>query len=409
MKYRVAQCLDRFVCVGAECEDTCCKGWRIGIDRESYEAYRKEKGAFGRRLFWGIDHKNRCFKLKGRACAFLNSQGFCDIYKEMGREGMCRECRDYPRHVEDYGNLKEAMLCLSCPEAARVIVRDESQGAGREWERGERRKGREEQGRGGEISGRQEESRELLEALEEVRDTLSALLRNRPVSFGQRLAMALAFCHDFQRRWNMAWEAGCKGNSKKSGLRGVREASGQLSERYLAEEAAERFARRILPFWGHEAERMIRMGAWMRLTEGMEPVLAGWDKIVGQMCRELYHEKGIKEYERLRREFEEKAVSLEREWENLALYFVNTYVLGAFYDGDVYGKAKLAVFSVMMIRERCLFLYGREGKADERALVKAACRYSRQVENSDRNLEFLEKELRENRLFSLEGMMAAVI
>ena len=132
MKYRVQRSLKEFACLGAECRDTCCKGWRIGIDRESYRLYQGVKGEFGRRLFFGIDHKRRCFHLKGQACAFLNQEGFCDIYKELGREGMCRECREYPRHREDYGDLQEWTLSLSCPEAARVILRDREQGTWRE-------------------------------------------------------------------------------------------------------------------------------------------------------------------------------------------------------------------------------------------------------------------------------------
>ncbi len=50
MEYGIQKCLDGFICIGAECEDTCCKGWKIGIDKDSYRAYRREKGAFGYRL-----------------------------------------------------------------------------------------------------------------------------------------------------------------------------------------------------------------------------------------------------------------------------------------------------------------------------------------------------------------------
>jgi len=31
---------ERFRCIGSACEDTCCKGWGIPIDREAYEKYR---------------------------------------------------------------------------------------------------------------------------------------------------------------------------------------------------------------------------------------------------------------------------------------------------------------------------------------------------------------------------------
>ncbi len=395
MEYGIQKCLDGFICIGAECEDTCCKGWKIGIDKDSYRAYRREKGAFGYRLFWGIDHRNRCFRLKGSACVFLNREGFCDIYKEMGRKGMCRECREYPRHVEDYGVRREAMLSLSCPEAARVILGDEEQGAWKTWIRGKNQ----EDGKG--------EERELLEALGEIRKAMVCLIKDRSVEWGQRVAMVLALCHDFQNHWNEEQERDCKECCACKGKGAIWWAK-KISKRYLKRGAAERFAKRHYAFEGKPAERMIRIGAWMRLMEGMEPVLPGWGEKLRQMCRELYHDLDVGEYEAQRKKFEEKARLPEREWENLAIYFVNTYVLGAMYDGDVYGKGRLTVFSLTVIREWCLFLYGRRGRCSREELVKAAYEYSRQVENSDKNLEFLEGQFEKNRLFGLKEMMAVL-
>ena len=40
--------------------------------------------------------------------------------------------------------------------------------------------------------------------------------------------------------------------------------------------------------------------------------------------------------------------------------------------------------------------------------MKAAYEYSRQVENSDKNLEFLEGQFEKNRLFGLKEMMAVL-
>ncbi len=63
MKYRIQKIFDRFVCQGADCEATCCEGWKIEIDRESYEAYKKIRGKLGLLLLLGIDPKTRCFRM----------------------------------------------------------------------------------------------------------------------------------------------------------------------------------------------------------------------------------------------------------------------------------------------------------------------------------------------------------
>ena len=33
----------RFSCIGPECEDTCCAGWNVSIDKKTFNAYRQSK------------------------------------------------------------------------------------------------------------------------------------------------------------------------------------------------------------------------------------------------------------------------------------------------------------------------------------------------------------------------------
>lgn len=37
---------DEFACVGGDCKDTCCAGWTIGIDDETYKKYQQITGEF---------------------------------------------------------------------------------------------------------------------------------------------------------------------------------------------------------------------------------------------------------------------------------------------------------------------------------------------------------------------------
>ena len=32
---------ERFSCIGSECEDTCCAGWRVTIDKKTFKTYKQ--------------------------------------------------------------------------------------------------------------------------------------------------------------------------------------------------------------------------------------------------------------------------------------------------------------------------------------------------------------------------------
>ena len=190
------------------------------------------------------------------------------------------------------------------------------------------------------------------------------------------------------------------------GGRAFQTVSGSGSARKISQKNAE-VKRGQKRFFSQKTQvgRAENPAGWLRQMGPMEPVLEGWKKTLDEMCTVLYHEWDWDTYHRFCEEFDRENEGLEQEWENLVLYFLNTYLLGAVYDGDVFGKVKLAVFGVLVIRERCLFVYGTKGKTGREELIKAAWQYSRQVENSDHNLEFLETDFLMNPLFGLHAML----
>ena len=50
MKTRVPDYFKQFKCIASECEDTCCAGWEIVIDDDTYDMYKSVEGKFGERL-----------------------------------------------------------------------------------------------------------------------------------------------------------------------------------------------------------------------------------------------------------------------------------------------------------------------------------------------------------------------
>ena len=108
MKIRVPEYFKEFKCISSECEDTCCAGWGIVIDDETYDKYQKVKGPFGERLRNEIVHDagENIFVLKGNNCPFLDESKLCDIYKNVGEEALCYTCKQYPRYTEEFGSLR---------------------------------------------------------------------------------------------------------------------------------------------------------------------------------------------------------------------------------------------------------------------------------------------------------------
>ena len=96
MLYTIPDYYQNFKCTADECEDTCCAGWQIAIDRKSLVRYGKVTGKFRRRLNRSIRWLEGTFKQgEGGRCAFLNEENLCDLYSALGKESLCRTCRLY--------------------------------------------------------------------------------------------------------------------------------------------------------------------------------------------------------------------------------------------------------------------------------------------------------------------------
>ena len=131
MKYRVPSYFDTFRCIGGVCQDTCCAGWYIAIDEATYKKYKKVKDpVMKKRLDKELVAKKgpvssehvAKIKLKNNRCAFLSSEGLCDLYTHLGEQYLSQTCQLYPRTFNQVNDTLECSLALSCPEAARRIL-----------------------------------------------------------------------------------------------------------------------------------------------------------------------------------------------------------------------------------------------------------------------------------------------
>lgn len=129
----------KFQCIGGDCEDNCCTaGWRIDIDRTTWQRYQScQNKTFAPLLREAIQLETRpelrshdryaTLKLRpDLSCPFLTDDKLCMIHKEMGFEALGDTCASYPRIVNRAGDFLEYGLAVSCPEAARVALLHET-------------------------------------------------------------------------------------------------------------------------------------------------------------------------------------------------------------------------------------------------------------------------------------------
>ena len=361
MYYRKPHYYDKFSCTAERCPDTCCAGWQIVIDENSLEKYSNVSGDFGIRLLNSINWREGIFEQYEKRCSFLNAENLCDIYKELGADALCDTCRLYPRHIEEFENLREFSLSLSCPVAAKMILQCQ------------------EPVRFLEEEDEKEECEEdfedfdflLFDCLLEVREKLFSIVQNRTIPIEKRMYCVLKIAKNLQTALD----------------------EGELFERdFMAEielclqEKAEDFSGNLYEIVRAFRKDLLRLEV---LREEWKTNLKAADNLF-QKGETWYVEK------RDRYKAEIKNTIGQEQWdiykEQLLMFFLYTYFCGAVYDDMIYSKGVLSVISVFWIEEITFWSWAAdEGQIEEKNLLETAYRYAREIEHSDENLNLLEE------------------
>jgi lysine-N-methylase len=126
---------DSFQCIGPACEETCCQGWVIPVDKATTEKFSKLPPSAVRTLIDAnillTPHSDdgskpptfAQFRMKAsNTCPMLSEDHLCRIQTEFGEELLPHACATYPRIICSGGDIEEKALTLSCPEAARLVL-----------------------------------------------------------------------------------------------------------------------------------------------------------------------------------------------------------------------------------------------------------------------------------------------
>ncbi|WP_134682847.1 flagellin lysine-N-methylase [Brevibacillus migulae] len=127
-----ADYLQSFECTGSACEDTCCSGWGVSIDKRTFDKYKSLQDKTWKRKLTSHIYRNKyettfssyaMIKMeKGSYCPFLNKDRLCSIQLSLGSSYLSKTCAGYPRQLNKVFESYDSSAVLSCPEVARLTL-----------------------------------------------------------------------------------------------------------------------------------------------------------------------------------------------------------------------------------------------------------------------------------------------
>lgn len=366
---------DKFQCVADRCEATCCAGWQIVVDEAALLRYESEQGEYGATLRERIDRTEGVFKQTcGKRCAFLKDDNLCEMYERLGEENLCFTCANYPRHIEEFENLREITLTASCPEVARILL-----------EQKEPVKFTEE-----ETEEDEEEFEDfdpfLFSYLEDAREIMISILQNRKLSVAVRVALVKRMAEEMQDVIEV---------SELFDLADVFEG---YEEEANFTDAVRRAEQELKAFYANETKSFTGERMTFERLYKLEFLSEDWEVYLNKCWMTLYG-VGARGHQELQKKFKEycmqttfDGVSMDIVLEQLMVYFVFAYFCGAVYDDNVIGKIRMAVDSVTVLYEMFAAKWAeQDGQLSAKDIQRIVYRYSRELEHSDVNLERMQR------------------
>ena len=122
---------NKFQCIADKCKYTCCDGWDIGIDNNTYDKWKEDKAYNILKNIKTIECGNKksyCVKKETEErCPFLDSKGLCDIVKTYGEEYLSSTCKRFPRIENNFFDRKELTLSCACPVVVDIIGENDAE------------------------------------------------------------------------------------------------------------------------------------------------------------------------------------------------------------------------------------------------------------------------------------------
>ncbi|MDK0560186.1 flagellin lysine-N-methylase [Clostridium perfringens] len=452
MKVRVPNYFNEFKCIASECEDTCCAGWEIVIDDETHKRYEKVEGEFGEILRSKIvksDGEN-IFLLNNGNCSFLNEKKMCEIYINLGEDHLCYTCQQFPRYTEEFLDLKEVGLSLSCPEAARIILRkaenttfnlseedkcesktqkeleydlslsceniNSSNCTLGECSNSKDNENRESfnlsesenrqcldlknsediEGNNSEVDSLTEDEdyfdegidEEVLSEFLECRNIVFNIIERNDLDLGTKVALALEFVKEVQNKIDL----------------GDMNEIPELMEEYRDENFVNTLVKELESYKGKESIKHKNLCEYLNVYKKIKHINS--NDPLGLEKALKYFEGNEEFYLRKHKEFNEYYKENLYKFKNILVYFIFRYFMKAIFDYDVSAKIKLAIISTLMIKELAVVRFiENNNEFTEEDMVEVSRIYSKDIEHSDENIENLQEIFETEEIFEVDEIL----
>lgn len=376
-----------FKCIAGACTDTCCAGWDVDVDEDSYQYYKTVKGAFGKRLKSVMvpSEEGGCtFTLKeGGRCPFLNDENLCDLYTELGEDKLCDTCDEFPRFINEYGNIREIGIAPSCKTAGELMFSFKDR-----------------------LTFETKEDNSLMASMNDIdpltylqlrkaREVAYDILSDRSLNIRRRLALYMAYAKEIQVILDEQRDEDIVRVVKKYKKNDfLKKKLDSLERSFVWKDELE--GRKLTESLVHFFDKF----------KGYEVINPDWNihrdaslKFLGNIKNDKALLKGLEKH------LKESDMDYMYEYEQLAMYYAYRYFLDAVYDYDVLLKAKNAVIGILavLVLEMGAKNSGRE--VDFVLRVDLAHLYSRQFEHSYYNFEVYREYFGTKRCYSYNTLM----
>lgn len=385
MKIRVPSYFKDFKCIASACEDTCCAGWDIVVDEEMRQCYQNIEGEFGKKLRSKMvvdEEGDNIFVREGNNCPFLNKNNLCEIYKELGEQYLCYTCRQYPRYMEEFLDLREMGIALSCPEAARIIVENRKPTAfevSEETQIGNTDDGIDEK---------------VLEELLLCRNTIMAILEMPDKALEIRIGIVLKYVEEIQDKIDF---------DELDEIKSVR-------EKYNTSSFIETLIKDLERYRGNEDVKYANVYEYFKTYRDLEHINAndplGLNKALSKFWKnetdKVIYRDGHKTFNAYYKDNMYK-------FKNILVYFIFRYFMKAIFDYDVSSKIKIAIMSTIMIKELAVIRWIEKGELTKEDIVAISHMYAKDVEHLEENIETLQTIFETEEVYKVDKILMTVM